>query len=508
MRGICTMKQKNLICILLILAMSIVPVFAASCGDGKGGTIDDEEKNGGAGEDQSNEDDTLLDEAGEKLLYDPKFSPVDMGGYEFTVSTRDDDMPYHLYPAHTRDIYAEAENGDLINDAVYRRNTAIEEKYNCKIVMMAYPETNEAAGNQIVEKSAKAGDKSFDLITTHMMMGFNTATMGAFYDIASFPNIDIRKPYWNHGANEGCSVGHKLYIGLSDFSISSNESLYCIFFNKQLAQNYGMEDPYKLVGENNWTFDKFNQLIRQGYSDLNGNAKVDADDQFGYVNSNSLNFLWAGGGQMTKKDEDDIPYFDFMSQRVIDIYAKALDITINDFTYSSGQWHIEPSIGIFQEGRTLFFSNQLCRVNNLRATEFEFGIVPYPKFDSAQERYYSYVDGHASMMAIPINLPNLEWTGMLIEELSYISYKDIMPVYYDVVLNVKLVRDEESVEMLKILFDSKVFDPAYVMGLGLWTTWITNIESKKTEIVSTYEKMENSLNRDMTKKIDALLALE
>ena len=499
------MEKRKIFCLFLVLAFALACVFAASCGD---------EAKGGGGDNTKSEDENQGDDENpaaqdeDRAKYDPKLEPVDMGGYEFKVSTRDDDAWYHPYPAHTRDIYAEELTGDLINDVVYYRNMAVEEKYNCKIVMMAYPESNEAAGNQVAQKAVKAGDKSFDLLMTHMMQGMQNATTGMFYDIAQFPHIDLTKPYWNHGANEGCSIGHRLYVGLSDFSFSTNENLYCIFFNKQLAQNFGMEDPYKLVWDNKWTFDKFNSLLRQGYLDLNGNGKADKDDQFGYVNSNSLNFLWAGGGQMTRKDANDIPYFDFVSQKTIDIYDKAFDITINDFTFSSGQWHIEPSIEIFDDGRALFFSNQLCRVNQLRATEFEFGIIPYPKYDSAQERYYSYVDGHASMMAIPLNLPNLEWTGALIEELSFLSFKDILPTYYDVVLNVKMVRDEESVEILKILFDSKVFDPAYVMGLDLWITWITNIEGKKTEIVSTYEKKENSLTRALEKNVEAILALD
>jgi hypothetical protein len=341
-----------------------------------------------------------------------------------------------------------------------------------------------------------------------MMMGFGDAVGGCFYDIAQFSNIDISKPYWNRGANEGCSIGNKLYMGLSDFSFSTNENLYCMFFNKTLLQNYGVENPYFFVWENKWTMDKFNELLRTGYVDLNGNGKVDKEDQFGYLNANSVNWLWAGGGYMTKKDAEDIPYFDFLSERTILIYDKAYDITNNEFTFADDQWYKDDTIKMFQEGRGMFFSNQLCRVNNLRNTEFEFGIVPYPKLDSAQERYYSYVDGHASMMAIPLNLPNPEWTGMIIEDLSYVSYKDILPTYYDVVLNVKLVRDEESVEMLKILFDSKVFDPAYVMGLDLWITWINNIQSKKTEIVSTYEKKENALNKALQKNIDAILELE
>jgi len=489
----------------------MIPIIATSCGG------DSTKESGGDKENSQNENiqgnDTDDSEPTEyeinpKDQYDPNFAPVDMGGYVFTVATRDDDAPYHLYPAHTRDIYAEALNGDLINDVVYYRNMAAEEKFNCKIAMKDFPESDEKAGNKIVEKNAKAGEYSFDLLTSHMMYGLQTAANGVLQDIAKFPNIDITKPYWNRGANEGCSIGNRLYVGLSDFSFSSNENLYCIFFNKKLAQDYDIEDPYKLVFDNKWTFDKFNELLRNGYEDLNGNGRKDKNDQFGYMSSNSVNFLWAGGGHIAKKNENDIPYLDFVSERTIEIYEKTLAITNNDYTFTVDQWHLEPSIEIFQDGRALFFSNQLCRVNNLRSVEFEFGIVPYPKLNSNQERYYSYVDGHSSMMCIPVNLPNPEWTGMIIEELSFLSYRDILPTYYDVVLNVKMVRDEESVEMLKILFDSKVYDPAYVMSLPFWVTWIGNISGKKAEIVSTFEKQENSLTKEMDKIINTILELE
>ena len=432
-----------------------------------------------------------------------------MQGYVFKFGTRDDDAPYHPYPVHTRDLYAEKETGDLINDATYKRNSYIEDKYNCVIEMEAFLESGgEEQANRVVEKNVKAGDKSYDLLLSHMMYAVDTAVKGCFYDIAAFPNIDISKPYWNSGANEGCSIGNKLYVGLSDLSFSTNENIYCIFFNKKLAQDYDIEDPYILVRNNQWTFDKFNEIIRMGYSDLNGDGKPDKDDQFGYASANALNFLWSGGSHMTKKDDGDIPYFDFISQRTIDIYEKALDITKNAYTFADKEWYNEDTIKIFQDGRAVFHSSQLCRVNDLRGTEFDFGIVPYPKYDSFQDRYYSYVDGHASMMAIPLNLPNPEWTGIIIEEISYLSYKDILPIYYNVVLDIKMVRDEESVEMLKILFDSKVFDPAYIMRSDLWTTWINNIDTNKTEIVSTFEKRQNSLNNAMNKKINTLLELE
>ena len=489
--------------------MLIFPLIAGSCGD-KTTNANNEKQNQNDDVKDNNSEFVSGESADSKLQYDPKIEPVDMGGYVFKFGTRDDDAPYHQYPVHTRDLYAEKETGDLINDATYKRNTYIEEKYNCKFAMDVFLEaTGEAQANAIVEKSVKAGDKSYDLLMSHMMEAINTAVKGCFYDIAKFPYIDITKPYWNKGANEGCSIGNKLYVGLSDLSFSTNENLYCMFFNKNLMQNYGVEDPYKLVNENKWTFDKFGEISKVGAVDLNGDGKMDENDQYGYISTAAVNFLWSGGSHMMKKDEFDIPVIDFMNERTLTIYDKTLAIVKNEYTYSKEkEWYTGKAIDMFQNGQGIFYGNQLCRVNDLRNTQFDFGIVPYPKLDSAQERYYSYVDGHASMMGIPLNLPKPEWTGMIIEELSYLSYKDILPVYYDVVLNVKLVRDEESVEMLKILFDSKVFDPAYVFAGDFWTMWNDNINSKKTDIVSVYEKKEASSLKTLQKKIDALLELD
>jgi hypothetical protein len=484
-------------------------VIAASCGD----TKPDGEPKQNESQNDEKDDSAEFENADDKSRYNPNFEAVDMGGYEFKVGTRNDDGTYHGgAAAHTRDIIAEAENGDLINDVVYRRNTAIEEKYNIKITMDSYSENDELATNKIVEKSVKAGDKSYDLHMSHMIYATDTAAKGCYLDLARFPNIDLTKPYWNKGANDGCSIANRLYFGLSDFSFSTNENLYCIFFNKQFAKDYNLEDPYKLVREKQWTMDKFSEIIKVGTIDLNGDGKWDENDQYGYISTAAVNFLWSCGGQMMAKDEDDMPYLDFINERVLNIYAKTFDIVNSEYSYNKEMWWFTgPTIGgitMFANAQGVFYGNQLCRVNELRAVEFDFGIIPYPKYDVAQERYYSYVDGHASMMAIPMILPNPDWTSMIVEELSYLSYKDILPTYYDVVLNVKMVRDEESVEMLKILFDSKVFDPAYIMTGGFTSIWAENISQKKTDFVSTYEKQEKTILGSIQKKIDAILAVE
>ena len=499
------MKIKIIAVLLLILAL-----LFASCGESAGNANNNNNSAGDNAQDIADGDggDAQQEEAVDlKEQHNPNIEPVDMQGYEFKFGTRDDAT--HAYDAHTRDLFAEAETGDLINDVVYKRNLTIEEKYNCVIKMDALPEADETAANKIVEKSVKAGDKSYDLLMSHLQHGINTAVQGCLNDIAQFPYIDLAKPYWSSGATNGLSLNNRLYLGLSDLSFSTNENLYCIFFNKDLIRDFGIENPYALVNENNWVFDKFSEIIRQGYVDLNGNGKPDESDQFGYISSSAMNFLWSGGSQIMKKDANDMPFLDYNNQKTIDIFEKAFDITNNPFTFKKIEWFQDGPISMFANGQGIFYSSQLCRVNDLRATEFDFGIVPYPKWDSAQEKYFSYVDGHASMMGIPQNLPNPDWTGMIIEELSFLSYKDILPVYYDVVLNVKLVRDEESIETLKILFDSKTFDFGYAWGgWEFWYIFIEQIHNERRDFVSAYEKKEAASLKIMQNRIDTVLELD
>ena len=495
---------KKMICFLIVTALLTV-VFVSCAQDEGSGTPADPDSPGVVDDDDGEEP------ANPRERYNPNFAPVDMGGYVFQIGTRDDSGVWHVggVPIHTRDLFAEQMTGDLINDAVFRRNSYIEEKFNMRIEMITFPESvSESLANEMVERSARAGDKSFDLLMTHMHIGFQTATRGVLHDLAAFPNIDLSKPYWNDGATRGGSVGHRLFVGLSDLSFSTNESLYCMFFNKNMLEDYALENPYKLVQNNQWTFDTFNRMIRHTYLDLNGSGMIDIGDQFGYASSSAVNFIWAGGSHIMTKDALDIPVLDFNTPRTLSVFNWALEMTNNPYTWAVDQWWIEGPLGIFQDGRALFYSSKLERVNELRAVEFDFGIIPYPKYDSAQENFYSFVDGHASMMAIPILLPNPEWTGMIIEELSFLSFRDILPVYKDVVLGVKLVRDEESVEMLEILFDSKVFDPSYVLGGGFWIMWFELIRGPNTDFVSTFERREASLVRDIERRVELLLAVE
>lgn len=73
----------------------------------------------------------------------------------------------------------------------------------------------------------------------------------------------------------------------------------------------------------------------------------------------------------------------------------------------------------------------------------------------------------------------------------------------------KTSRDEESVDMLRLIFKSKTFDPDLVYGWGIYGMWGDNANSGKTDsVVSKLEKTENSIIKNITKFYEAIEAQE
>ncbi|MHB1153341.1 MAG: hypothetical protein ACYC00_13620 [Eubacteriales bacterium] len=441
-----------------------------------------------------------------EINYAPDLPDTNFEGATFSMVSRDDS--FHSYAAHTHDLFAEEMTGDLMNDATYERNTRIAEKYNVEFKITTFNEaTNEMAPNSAVEKAVKAGSDEFDLLLTHMINGATSAMNGYYLNWNNLPYIDSEKPYWVQGAVVGYSVGDKLLLSLSDMCVSSNDNTHCMLFNKKIHENFQLANIYDIVENNKWTFNTFREMTRNVSSDIDGDGKMTEADQFGYFiggGSGQLNYLWAGGSQITSKDENNIPYLNMMSERTVAIYDFLYELRFSDDAFYTAAWHLPFAWEFFSADKALFMTTQIGVINDLRNMDTDFGIIPYPKFDEAQEKYGHYVDGHATLMAVPMTVGNTEKVGIVIEALSYDSYKNLVPIYYDTIITNKFTRDEESGAMLDIIYNSRVFDFAYVYDNWNLAFAFSNMLDAKTEnFASYYEKKE----KVELKQLDKVIAL-
>jgi hypothetical protein len=89
--------------------------------------------------------------------------------------------------------------------------------------------------------------------------------------------------------------------------------------------------------------------------------------------------------------------------------------------------------------------------------EADFGIVPFPKADENQTRYYAATNG-AWPKIVPNHAPNPERTSIILEALAAESKNVTIPAFVEICLKTKHTRDEESLEMVEIILSSVTED--------------------------------------------------
>ncbi len=121
--------------------------------------------------------------------------------------------------------------------------------------------------------------------------------------------------------------------------------------------------------------------------------------------------------------------------------------------------------------------------------EFDYGIIPYPKWDEAQPKYYTSVDGSHEGLVVLKSIQEHEFVGIISEALNAESWKRVVPAYYDISLKYKGARDEQSVAMLDLIVEGRIFDFGYVYGGTSPAFWIQNLlELNSKDITSYYRK--------------------
>ena len=497
--------MKKLIAVLLLMAMCVSPLIFSACSNTDSG--DNGINNAVKNDESGSEADTEPSET--EIM--PDLPDEDFGGYTLRVTSRGDD--WHAYPAHSRDIIATEEAmGDIINDAVYERNLAVQERFNIDITLQTFPELTgdgEAGAINAVKKAHAAGDDMFDLILGHQIMMGTAAMEGYFANWYDMPYVDMTKPWWVQEVKDNLSIGNTTFLAMSDLSVSSHDNAYVILFNKQLHEDYQLENLYELVDKGTWTFDKFYSLFADIYQDLDGDGKRTIKDFYGLIEGGGyLNWFFAGGNRITLKDDKNRPYYDLLTERSTLTFSKVSNMLLNDGVYRFDIWINEDIIPMFEAGRGMFLGTQIGSIPLLRGMTVDFGILPYPKLNEEQENYLNFIDGHSSFMAIPTMVGEREKVGAIVEALSYESYKKVVPAYFDVALKTKFARDNESEKMIDIIFRGSVYDFDYVFCNFIVTyRFFDNLKDGKTNFVSDVEKNMKAAQTRLDKVIEAFDAI-
>ena len=504
--------MKRIISVMLIWAFIFAAVVSCvSCGGGEKSAANTPDKsqtgnNGAEAENPGEEQPAENDIYNMKVRESAKdgLPESDFGGGIFNILQRTE---------WNYEFLAESENGDVVNDAVYKRNLAVEERFNVKLkavdVMGGWNEQDIYLKK--VKNSVNAGDDEFQLLAGYAAYMPKLQTGGFLINLRELPYVDFDKAWWSKDLKDNFTINGKMFFTTGDLSLSLWEDILSIYFNKQMIADYAVENPYELVRTGKWTIDKLGEICKNIYRDMDGSGKVSAAaDIFGYA-TDTTNFVDGFFGcfdcPVIKKDEEGRPYHaQNTTPKMAEITEKIYEfLWVNPGVYANPVSSPGPENlyrYIFEEDRAMFLPELLGNAQALRNMDTDFGIIPYPKWDENQANYLTTSVAYFSMFCIPTTVRNLDMTGIITEALCVESYKKVIPAFYDIALKSKYSRDDESAEMIDIIRSGLTFDfgKVYVTELAFSMNILRDLMSaKKNNFVSTFEKNEKQYNKALDK---------
>jgi len=460
------------------LALLITALSAFSCGGSDTQVVEDTTAPSGT--------DTTTASAEEM------FAGLDFGGYKLRILNPEN----RLWNTMSL-LDFEEQTGDSVEDAIFNRNRFVEETYNMTIEVI-----NAASEDcqKEFEKDIVAGDDSFDaafLLTNYTATNITSGYLRNLYDLEG---VDIDQPWWYPKFNHALVLeGNKLYQAATAAHFMSFDMTAACYFNKQIIEPYNMESLYDVVRSGNWTFDTMLTYMKQCIN-LNG------EDSFKPNTGTSIYGVTTFGGwlgvltgsshSLIKLDEKGSPYYSGPTEQFYDYLNKLSEVFVGEGRCIDCSHYTNK----FYEGRTAFEILSLEKTSVYRYMDQEYGILPVPKYSASDD--YSSPMGVSLLLCIPSTSKTAEKTAQAFNVLSYHSYKDVSDIYYQSLCH-KGLRDEDSIEMLGIISDSRCTDIGHVYGwtYSIMTSMCANLLADKLNAASYIEsvrsKLENSISATM-----------
>ncbi|MBQ2724252.1 MAG: extracellular solute-binding protein [Clostridia bacterium] len=408
------------------------------------------------------------------------------------------------------DFLAEEITGEPINDARYNRNILVGDTLNVKISAINCDNVGHGNGFNYISKDVQAGTSAYDIATA---CGYDTTKLAQsnfLLDINTVPYIDLAAPWWDQVAERDMTILGQLFFTTGDITTSDNDATYCVMFNKQMIEDYGMENPYELVNNSKWTMDKFIEMATQVTEDSDGNGKYDTADKYGAMvwDDTMMGVVNCSGAKCVTVNKDGLLELTLNTETVVDTVTKFLDFAAQKqycCAYQRLNWDDSLLVNMFSGDQALFLTQLIQIVPKMRDMDTDFGILPIFKYSEAQTEYYTAMGSwHSVFYCVPNNQQNVERTGIVTEMLACEGKYDLTEAYYEKTLVGKTTRDEESRAMLDIIFSSRVYDLGWYFQVGGFNESVMNLfRNYNNNFASMYKTASKAAARSLEKNNEA-----
>lgn len=467
------MKKMKLLCLLLSLLV-LLPMISA-CGNATGAPQE-----------------TTVDETSEPTT-EPENQEKE---YKFkNANYKNRDFGALIMTATENFYIFSGDHSAPVDEAVYRRNTAVEEKYNVNLVY--YPKNGYNAGKHAFNAEIRNNESSGGgLYSLYMGQTFYTHSLiveGMYYDILQSKVLNLDAPWWDGVVNDTLEISGKLYSSLGSFNAGQLTSMMGVFYNKVIYENYDIgavvenKSIYDVVRDKEWTFEVMETMTKQ-MNDLEG--------MYGMLyHLHGIYCMLPGSNvQLVSKDTDgNLSILGLYTDHFVDVFENYFDYYNNNtgVKYFSGA---PDMVSTFAANNTLFMIQEIASMGSgvLAESGLTYGILPFPMYTTEQGVYRTNTQ---NMEIIQVSgTCNTEMACVLLEYLHYQSRKEVIPTYFEEKLQYRMADQPDDAEMLQLLRDTLYYDfgTLYTTEIGnVWEAIRSLVEKKNSNVASWWAGLEN-----------------
>lgn len=403
--------------------------------------------------------------------------------------------------------------GEIVDDASYNRDRYTEEYLN---VFLKWVPTlgggysNAANFVQEVTNQSNSGDGT-QLIAGYSRCMTTLAIQGMLKDTNRLQTnyIDLEKPWWTEEMAYQLKLGQSNYLYTGDISGDLITSMISVFYNMDMINDLGMDNPIELVRNQEWTYERMLEMASTAYHDEGGDSIIDEGDRLGlgFVEwSTTAFYVGLGNRIIDNYDGYLVLSDDYSGEPAIDFVEKAMELLNTKGVAKLGAGEMRNS---FVSKNLLFMTYELRIITQdvVRNSGLKIGVLPTPMAESGNNRYYTYPGLNYTVWGILGTLEDSEATDMtaVLECMGGHAHRELLPAIFEYGFMLRYSADNDVAEMYQLVRDSLSFDfgflfaravmsdidLAYQLSDSAWagTSWTTTFAQTKTMLLESIRKL-------------------
>lgn len=396
---------------------------------------------------------------------------------EFTVNFHGEAVKVLYGNDSERNEFEVNETGEIVDDAIYRRNVTVEEILNIKFEWKGMNALSSHANDYVYHAGAMTGaGEGFDIYAATRRAMAQLLTKGYLQDFNLIQDgyIDLSKPwYFTTAEREDLTIGGANFLAAGDISANAILQMNVIFYNVGFAESYGHKDIVSKVEEGKWTLDTLIELSKVAYVDFDGSGNKSDADLYGFTQAQYLDsdaFYSGSGLQFFKIDPTGDNFVlhsdDMTSQKAAELNKKLFAFFDAPSSYTGTPYSLDGKYTLpFVSGGAMFCHAVLASADvggELSTLDFEYGILPIPKYDENQEQHVTTLSNQAVFWGINNYLEKERslMSSAVIETMALRGYMEVTPALFEATMKMRFTSESKSkaADMFELIRDSVRID--------------------------------------------------